>query len=350
LVLDFSSKFVVFQGGNGAGKTNILEAISLFSSDRGLRKASMSDLNSRESSADSWNLELVLRKEQYRTFLSVSAQNGRRTAKIDNDNVSSLAKFEEILWLLWVVPSMDNIFSGAWSDRRSFFDHLASGYDKKHKRRINNLNALQKERLHVMLFRKDKNWLTTLEEKIALENIQITKTRLDFIKLLQETFAEHPSNFLRPQVSVSGVVEKIYESNSEENAVLELVDALGNSRFDDVEKQTTSVSTQKTLWHATAPGTNLDAENCSTGEQKAFLISVILAMARIYLHSRSGIPVLLLDDLLVHLDKTSRQNLIEELLAINVQTFFTGTDPHLFEGLSGAAQVYHVEKSICAEV
>jgi DNA replication and repair protein RecF len=349
LVLNFSSKFVVFQGRNGAGKTNILEAISLFAADRGLRKASMADMSSRDSRIFSWNLELVLKKEQYKTFLSVGVQNGRRTAKIDNDNVNSLAKFEEILWLLWVAPSMDSIFSGASADRRSFFDHLASGYDKKHKRRIHNLNALQKERLHVMLFQKDKRWLTTLEEKIAWESIQITKTRLEFIKLLHETFAEHPSSFLRPFVNISGVVEKIYENNSEENALLELIDALRNSRSDDAEKQITSVSVQRTMWRATAPQTNLEAGNCSTGEQKAFLISIILAIARIYLRSRNGIPVLLLDDLLVHLDKTSRQSLIEELLTINVQTFFTGTDSHLFEGLSSMAQVYHVEKSICTE-
>jgi DNA replication and repair protein RecF len=350
LVLNFSSRFVVFQGRNGAGKTNILEAISLFSSDRGLRKASMADLNSLDSPASSWNLELILQNEQYRTFLSVGVQNGRRTAKIDNDNANSLAKFEEVLWLLWVVPSMDNIFSGALADRRSFFDHLVSGYDKRHKRRIYNLNMLQKERLHVMLLRKDVNWLTVLEEKIALENIQITKTRLEFIELLRKTFAEHSSNFLRPRVGISGVIEKIYEDNSEENAFLELMCALARSRADDAERQTTAVSAQKTLWHATAPQTNLDAENCSTGEQKAFLISIILAMARIYLRLRGGVPVLLLDDLLVRLDNGSRQSLFKELLSLNVQTFFTGTDPYLFEELSEVAQIYHVEKSICREV
>jgi DNA replication and repair protein RecF len=350
LLLNFSSKFVVFYGENGAGKTNVLEAISMFSSGRGLRKAPMADLNSVSSPDFSWRLELVLHLDGYKTFLSTAAPGGRRVAKIDNSNINSLSKFEEIFWLLWVAPGMDSIFSGQGVDRRGFFDHLVTGYDKEHKARMKNLNTLQKERLQVIFWKKDERWLQVLEEKIAMENVKITKARLEFIELLHRTFADHPSDFLRPKISISGAVEKIYEAHSEESALLEMAAALKKQRFEDAERQTTQTSALRTFWRTTHDKTNLEATNCSMGEQKAFLISLILAVARIYRSHRAGIPTLLLDDLLVHLDEVNRRKLVRELISIDVQTFFTGTDLDLFSDLSDVAQVYHVEKSICTPV
>jgi DNA replication and repair protein RecF len=299
------------------------------------------------SSHLSWNLELVLKSNEYETFLSTQPQNGRRIGKIDNDPISSLAKFEEVLWMLWLVPSMNNIFIGPQSDRRSFFDHLVSGYDKAHKARLKKLSTLQKERLHVIFFRKDELWLNVLEEKIAMENVQIFKSRLGFIDCLHKVFDRYNSDFPRPKVQISGALEQICDTNSEENAILEISNILKGCRFDDVEKQSTSIGAQKTLWQVIHSATGLEASNCSTGEQKAFLISLIISVLKIYGESRSGVPVLLLDDLLVHLDKNYRQILIKELVSINVQTFFTGTDRYLFEDIFPLAQTYHVDKSIC---
>ncbi len=345
--MSFSSKFVVFFGQNGAGKTNILEAISLFSSDRGLRKAPIADLNTINTQSGSWNLEMVVKKGVYRSFLSTYAPLGRRIAKIDNAVVGSLNKFEDEVWLLWIIPAMDNIFIDAMSERRSFFDHLVSGYEKRHKHCLKKLNMLQKERLHIIFNRQDENWLDAVEKKIAEENIEITKHRLDFIRLLEDTFENYPSNFLRSKLKISGAIEQIYENNSEENAVLEIAAALKKSRYEDAEKQTTSIGAQKTFWEVFHEKTNFEAANCSTGEQKAFLISLVLASLRIYKNMRTGIPILLLDDLMVHLDKTRRQDLIDELISIDVQTFLTGTDAELFEGFSNIAQMYHVNNSIC---
>jgi DNA replication and repair protein RecF len=348
LSLNFASRFVVFYGANGAGKTNILEAISLFSSDRGLRKAPIADLNSIKATPFSWNLELLLEKDRCKTFLSTNASNGRRLARIDGSFVDSLSKFEKALWILWIIPSMDNIFIGPIADRRSFFDHLVGGQDKRHKYALKTLSKLQKERLHVIFHRKDEAWLEVLERKIAEENVKITKSRLNFIEILNETFEDHPSEFLRPKICVSGAIEEIYETRGEENAVWEICDALKRNRFIDSEKQTTSIGCQKTFWQAEHPKTALEAEKCSTGEQKAFLISLILAAMRIYRKSRAGIPVLLLDDLMARLDQTRRKDLVGELLSLNVQTFFTGTDRAFFDDLSGIAQTYRVEKSICS--
>lgn len=340
----------MFYGENGAGKTNILEAISLFSSDRGLRKASLSDLTYYKANVVSWSLDMVISEDNYKTFLSTSAPEGRRLAKIDNTAVTSLTKFEELLWILWTVPGMDNLFIGASSDRRVFFDHLVSGYDKKHKYHLKNLFKLQKERLHIISHKNDKVWLGVLEKNMAEENIRVTKTRLEFINVLHETFRNYPSNFLRPIVNISGAVEEIYERCSEENAVCEVAESLERNRWSDTEKQTTSLSVHRTFWRVEHPQTRLEAELCSSGEQKAFIVSLILAVARIYQKFRNGVPVLLLDDLMARLDKVRRKNLVNELLSINFQTFFTGTDQYLFEELEDTAQIYDVAESIVTAI
>ena len=348
LALNITSRFVVFYGENGAGKTNILEAISLFSPDRGLRRSPIADLNAIGSGALSWHLDLMINKNEYNIFLSTNANTGRRVAKIDNSAVPTLSKFEEIIWILWLVPSMDNLFINPISERRSFFDHLVSGHDKQHKQNLRKLLELQRERLHVIFHRKDEQWLAVLEEKMAEKNVAITKARLEFINLLHETFLKYPSDFLRPKVSVSGIVENIFLSRSEEDAVLEIAFMLKNKRYEDSEKQSTSVSVQKSHWHARHASSNLDAENCSTGEQKAFLISLVLAVVRIYQQKRSGTPILLLDDLMVHLDKTRRHSLLAELKSIDVQTFFTGTDIAFFENIMDVAQICRVKNSVCS--
>jgi DNA replication and repair protein RecF len=346
--VNIASKFVVFYGPNGAGKTNILEAISLFSCDRGLRKAPMADLNCYRAKSAGWHLELLHQKDGYKTFLSTAIQNGKRIAKIDDAPVGRLRQLEEFLWMLWLVPSMDNIFLDSPADRRNFFDHLVESYATKHKSMLNRLNNLQRERLHVIFHRQDENWLKILEEKIAEHNVEIAKSRAAFVEKLRTIFLEYESDFLRPIVSVEGEVENICETHSEEDAVLEIAARLKSCRKDDGEGQTTSIGVHRSRWTALHPKSMLSADNCSTGEQKAFLISLILASARIMQQkTTAGTPILLLDDIMVHLDKKRRSSLINEILSINVQTFFTGTDAVFFEDLHGKSLMYCVDKSIC---
>ncbi len=349
-MLNFSSKFICFYGKNGAGKTNILEAISLFSSERGLRKALISDFTNINSTANSWNLELILKKDVYKTFLATKINNNKRIAFIDGAILPSLSKLEDFLWLLWITPSMDNVFITSKSDRRGFFDHLVTGFSRQYKEKLKKITSLQKERLHVILFRNNENWLNILEEKLAEEYINITKIRFEFLNILKKTFETHSSEFLRPIVKISGIVENIIEKNSEENSILEIMDALKQNRIIDSEKQSTQISIFKTNWSVYHPKSYFEAENCSTGEQKAFLISLILAVTRIYQQSRTGVPILLFDDLMFHLDKGRRGALIDELINLNVQTFFTGSELNLFDEILPLAQIYHVENSICTEI
>ena len=350
LALNFSSRFVVFYGKNGAGKTNILEAVSLFSSAKGLRKATISDFANFTAKSENWSLELISEKDNYKTFLETGLAGGRRYGKIDGSVTSALSSFGEFIWLLWVTPGMDTIFIGSKTDRRNFFDHLVSGYDKKYKNRLKKIQNLQRERLSVLTYRRDEAWLKILEDKIAEESVFVARSRVEFINQLQKVFENCSSNFLRPQVSIQGKVENLVEINSDEDAALEISDLLKIFRNEDRERQMTEISVHKSSWLAHHPKNHLEAESCSTGEQKAFLISLVLGVARIYQQSKRGIPVLLLDDLMMHLDKIRRKALVDELAELNIQTFFTGTELYLFEDLKNIAQVFQVENSICYEV
>ena len=317
----------------------------MFSPNRGLRKASIADINNVSAPANSWSVEISTEFGGYKNFLSTNVQNGRRSAKIDGSPVNSLSKFSEILWLLWVVPDMDGIFINSMSDRRSFLDHLVGGFDPRHRSRLKKLLTLQQERLQVMLRYRDERWVRVLEQNIAEESIKVTKSRLEFIEQLEKIFAQHPSKFLRPRVAISGMVEDIFANFREEDAMLELMEKLQQNRTTDFERQTTSIGVYKTRWDVMK--NSLDAENCSTGEQKAFLISLILGAMRIYKSRLSGTPILLLDDLMMHLDQTRRGNLSEELLQLDVQTFLSGTDEYLFRDFAERAQFFHVQKSMC---
>lgn len=347
LSLSFSEPFIVFVGENGAGKTNILEAISLFSSGRGLRKAPVSDLNNLSSLANSWNLDLVVKIDTYSNFLNTNTRNGRRIAQIDGANVSSLSKFEDLLWLLWIVPSMDGLFIGENQIRRKFFDHLITGFNKDHKKHLKTITNLQKERIHIITFRKDESWLKVIEEKIIEESMIVTRNRINFLNIIKQTFDDYSSKFLRCNVNIVGEIENIFMHNSEENTKDFLMDKIKQNRFIDSERQTTQLSVQKTFWNVTHEKSNMEAANCSTGEQKAFIISLILATMRIYKECRNGVPLLLLDDLMMHLDRLNRQRLIEELIDIGVQSIFTGTDDYLFEDIQHSVQFFRVKNSIC---
>lgn len=349
LLLEFRSQFVVFVGDNGAGKTNILEALSLFGPGRGLRNAALSDFSNRASNNDSWKIDITVRQHSCETFLSTFMQNGRRCAKIDDAPISSHKKYDEILWILWAVPTMDSVFTGNAADRRNFFDHLTSGYKYGYKAHLRKLADLQKERLHILLNRpQELVWLETLERQIAEENVYITKIRQEFLLKIKEVFSQFQSHFLRPQLQLHGTIEQITEHYSEEESVLEIAEQLARNRNDDTIRQSTSIGAHKTFWGAYKE--NIDAENCSTGEQKAFLVSLILGALRIYIQYRKGLPILLLDDLMVHLDQQRRSYLLQELSTIPAQIFLTGTDHFLFRDIYETAQFFTVRKSMCQEI
>lgn len=345
LELPISSEFVVLTGENGAGKTNILEAISLFSSARGIRKAQLNELIHCGCSALSrWQISAKIRHGSNETYFSSSLSNGKRIGYIDETQVSSLRGFEDIMWLLWITPQVSEIFWGQSQIKRKFFDHLVTGISPHHYFRLKHVSKLQKERLHILQHNPHKTWLSTIESKLAALYVSIYEERIKFINLLQDTIQTHYPEILSPNVNCSGDFENsVLNAEYMGDVISERLEA---SRRLDTEKASTSYGVHKTNWNV-LKNNQIDIENSSSGEQKLMLIILILSALRIYRENRTGVPILLLDDIMVHLDQARRQFLCSELQKLNTQVFLTGTDDSFFTPLRKNAQFIKVQNSIC---
>lgn len=344
LDLDTDYKYVIFVGENGAGKTNILESISLLSSTKGLRKASLSDFKNTGAIGE-WRVSAELFANGYTSTLETYSLSGKRSGAIDGSTIKSLGEFEKNLWFLWVTPQMNDLLIGQSQIKRSFFDHLVTGIDAHHHFRLQYLKKLQKERLHILQNNYDKNWLDAIELKIAELFVKIFDKRMDFLRILQNTFEAHRSDFLRPKIVCSGAVEDILAAGTEERFFIKILDGLANSREKDIAFGITNFSVTRSNWQVFKNSET--AENCSSGEQKAMLISLILAAVRIYKSLRKEPPILLLDDIMVHLDKNKREILIDELKTLDVQVFLTGTDSYFFSHFNDDFRLISVRNSIC---
>lgn len=345
LNLNANADYIIFIGENGAGKTNILEGLSLLSSTKGLRKASMQELKNMNSFGE-WRVEVELEYEGYETGLATYSNNGKRLGTIDETSIKSLSEFEKLLWFLWITPQMNDIMIGQTQTKRSFFDHLVSGIDPHHHFRLQYLKKLQKERLHILANNYNKNWLDAIESKMAELFIKISEKRSEFLSILEKTLSDGNTNFLRPNIQCVGDVEKILLKTNEENGIIQILDALLASRLKDLELGITNFSVTRSSW-LVSKNNDLSVENCSSGEQKAILISLILAAVKIYKKLRSGMPILLLDDIMVHLDENKRSVLIDELKKLKTQIFLTGTDDYFFKDFNENSKKIIVKNSIC---
>lgn len=348
LDLPISSNFVVLYGDNGAGKTNILEAISMFSATRGLRKASLSELRFNSCNLLSkWSVDADVCLNNSITSLSTCVANDARVCKIDGSIMQSLTKFEEILWLLWITPQIDRILCEQSQIKRKFFDHLVEGIDPHHKFRIRHVSKLLKERMHILQNRHDKIWLESIENKIAELYIKINEKRRKFIELVNGIFTTCYTHLLFPHIDLEGDFEQAICGECEFNEQKDITKILlESSRADDRLRETTLYGVHRTNWYV-GKNKDISADNCSSGEQKSMLILLILASLKVYESYRNGIPILLLDDLMVHLDDTKRYMFCEELKKLKTQVFLTGTDKAFFLGLQDNAQMINVKNSIC---
>ncbi len=346
LDINVDSNFVIFIGQNGAGKTNILEAISMLSNTKGIRKASLDELKNLDANSG-FKIEATLRNCDCNSILSTYFIKDKRQGKIDYSQIKTLDEFEKMVWFLWVTPQMSEFITGQSSLRREFFDHLVSGIDPKHRFRIQYTKKLQKERMHIMLNNYDNNWLSSIELKLAELFIKIDSKRQEFLEILHKTLLANCSDLLRPNITLNGNLENIIYNAQDDEKMMNILDILAKSRLSDKDRGITNYSVMRTNWEI-KKNDRINAQNCSSGEQKSMLISLILAAIRIYKTFRNGVPILLLDDIMVQLDNNKRRYLAEELTELNTQTFLTGTDEYLFYDFQGKSRIFSVHNSICS--
>jgi DNA replication and repair protein RecF len=361
LRLDVASRLVALSGPNGAGKTNLLEAISLLSPGRGLRGVNFEEL-AHLGSAKSWAIAAEVRTPHHEVKLgtgwSMAAGEAEgpatgRLVLIDGHLQKGSGALGDHMRLLWLTPAMDRLFAGPAGDRRRFLDRLVATFDPEHSSRVAVFEKVMRERnLLLQDLRADSVWLASLEAHMAEAAVAIAAARLAAIEALQRHIQETRGDSAFPWgvISIDGEIESLVAAMPAVRAEDEYRKLLADSRGADRGAGRALKGTHRSDFIVVHGPKAMPAGQCSTGEQKALLIGLILAQARAVKAVANVPPVLLLDEVAAHLDRQRREGLFATLEALGSQAWMTGTDGHLFEGLGRGAQCFHVEAGTLAEM
>ncbi len=345
VLTDLSAGLVVVFGANGTGKTNILEALSLFSPGRGLRGARVMEIQ-RNSSKDPWAISGILQSSygeeiKLGTGLSPSGTE-KRIVRINGSSARSQAELGKYLSCVWLTPQMDRLFIDSSKERRKFLDRLVFAFDTGHLGRITRYeNALLQRSKLLRDGKNDDIWLSGLEQQMAETGIAIAAARLDFAEKLQIACkALDHSYFPLAHFGVKGYIEELLVDAS----ALEIEDIfryrLKKSRERDAITGGAADGPHKSDLEVTYAVKNMRANQCSTGEQKALLIGLILAHAYLIKAEHGYPPILLLDEVAAHLDDARRSALYEILQDLKSQVWLTGTERDLFRSIENEAQFF----------
>jgi DNA replication and repair protein RecF len=350
--LETSGRSVVLAGPNGAGKTNLLDGISLLVPGRGLRGASLGE-HTRKAPADSaadalWAVAATVAHDGATHDLGVGLTalgSERRRVQLNGAPLTNTSELAELVQMVWLTPVMDRLFIEGASGRRKFLDRLVLGFDSGHARRSARYETAMRERARLLKFGpRDPAWLAGLEKEMAETGAAIVRARSDTVRCLNRALAERGANgaFPAAQLDLEGEADlrAASEGDSAEDA---FAHEFARRRMRDAEARRTTFGPHASDVVARHTAKRMNAADCSTGEQKALLLSIVLAHARELARLRNGrAPLLLLDEVVAHLDSQRRNALFDEIVALGSQAWMTGTDLALFEGLFGRADIFLV--------
>lgn len=335
---------VVITGSNGTGKTNILEAISLLTPGRGIRRAKVPELDNMYNALP-WAINAEIMGIHGPTTIGTGKDtdgSDKRIVKIDGKVARTQTDLGKLFTVLWLTPQMDTLFIEGNSARRNFIDRLVFSFDSEHATRVNAYEQVMRERNRLLENgTRDQTWFSALEHKMAEHGIAIAVARSHTIDHLNNAMALAGHSFPKAHITLSGVVEDALKEGTALQAENRFRELLAANRGQDAGAGRALLGTHRTQMEVVHNEKNQPAEYCSTGEQKAVLISIILAQARAGGRWHGNVPVMLLDEVVTHLDATRRQALFDEIIDIGAQAWLTGTDRDVFEGLN--AQPLKVE-------
>lgn len=353
------ARLVALTGANGAGKTNILEAISLLAPGRGLRGAPFGEL-ARQGGPGSWAIAADIATPHGPLSVgtgwsgqSEAGDGGGRLVVIDGEVQRGSGALGDHMRLLWLTPAQDRLFAGPASDRRRFLDRLVAAFDPEHGSRTLGFEKVMRERnLLLASARPDPHWLASLEAQMAEAAVAISAARLVGLEALQTHIKEAraESSFPWAEVAVEGEIEALTAHKPAVQVEDEYRRILRDSRSLDRAAGRTLRGPHRSDLAVFHGPRAMPAGQCSTGEQKALLIGLVLAQARTVRSGAGVSPILLLDEVAAHLDRARRRSLLEALAALGSQSWMTGTDAQLFEAIGGEGAVFHVEDGLVREV
>ncbi len=331
--------FVVLTGENGAGKTNILEAVSLLVPGRGLRGAPLSEV-ARADGPGGFGVSGRLEDIELGTGTLATAPE-RRLVRINGATASATA-LSEWLGVIWLTPAMDRLFTEGAGERRRFLDRLVLALEPSHARHAARYEAAMRQRNRLLSAeeRPDPDWLSALEAQMAEHGSAIADARARMVAALEPIIADAPEGpFARAGLALEGWQD-----------MGQLATELAQSRARDAGAGRTLAGPHRSDLAVSHIAKAQPAARCSTGEQKALLLGMILAHAELVAAKRGQRPILLLDEVAAHLDPIRRAALFERLAAGGGQVWMTGTEPGLFSETGIGASWFHVERGRIAPV
>eukprot|EP01037_Dinobryon_pediforme_P002470 gene2470-2509_t len=362
LDLDLDGQMIALTGQNGAGKTNILEALSFLSLGRGLRRADLRECcrNMPERSADAaanaspasqpWaiSVELSQSEDVVQLGTGFDPSDTSRKCRVNRAPVGSAAAFAEYVRVIWLTPAMDGLFTGSTGDRRRFLDRLVLTVDSAHGSRVNALERALRNRNRLLTEAfQDKIWLDAAEREVAELSIAVTTARHEALNRLQALILsekDETSPFPWAEIRLHGEIDRLCLEHPAAIAEEKLREALRNLRGRDAASGRTSIGPHISDLLVRHGPKSTDAAQSSTGEQKALLTGLILAHARLVAQMTGQAPLILLDEIAAHFDPSRREALFVTLEALGAQIWMTGADPAAFALLQDRAQIFHVEQ------
>jgi DNA replication and repair protein RecF len=346
--LETDARPVVLSGTNGAGKTSILEALSLLMPGRGLKRAPLSDISHADFQTP-WAVAATVQGLQGEVMVGTALEPGqpeRRLVKLDGRPGRSQAELARHVSLLWVTPQVEQLFHEGASAGRKFLDRLVYGFDAEHASRVNAYDYAMRERNRLLSEGcRDDAWLGAHEQTMAETASAIAAARLETAQNLNHAIAHSPLSFPKAQVGVSGTLEQwLVQGESAVAAEEKFRLQLAKTRTLDAAAGRALEGPHRSMLHVLHLGRARPAEACSTGEQKAVLLSMVLAQVRAQMLWKGVVPILLLDEVIAHLDTTRKLELFEEICQIGAQVWMTGTDVNFFAELGPRAQRFLVEE------
>jgi DNA replication and repair protein RecF len=354
LRLDCGPEPVVLVGANGAGKTNLLEALSFLVPGRGLRRARLDELARRpsgeEPAASSWAVAATLDTPEGRLAVGTGiefprAEGGlaRRLVRIDGRPATSQTALGLHVAAVWLTPQQDRLFLDGPAERRRFLDRLVTALHPEHAADVAaHENAMRQRSRLLGEGNRDPHWFTVLEDTMARHGVALAAARADTVQRLDAAARLGVGPFPRASLAMAGEVDGWIASMPAIDAEDRMRAELAAGRLRDAATGTTSCGPHRSDLGVRHLDLDLPAADGSTGQQKALLVSIALAHARLVALARGRPPLLLLDEIAAHLDAERRAALSDEIVALGAQSWMTGTDAGLFEPLAGRAQLLRV--------
>jgi len=343
---------IVLVGPNGAGKTNLIEAISFLAPGRGLRRATLDEVAFQEGNG-SWavsaEVEGALGLATLGTGIEAPATEDTavsRRCRIDREPAVSVAALSDHMRVIWLVPAMDAMFSGPASERRRFLDRLALAVDAEHSGRVAALERSLRSRNRLLEEpRPDPHWLDAVEHETAEVAVAVAAQRAETVARLQRALAardDPASAFPSGEIALKGWIEELVRQRPATEVEDRYRAVLKDNRARDAAAGRTFDGPHLTDLAVTHARKGIPAADASTGEQKALLIGLVLAHAHLLAEMSGFAPVLLLDEVVAHLDPARRTALYGELAGLGAQVWMTGADPAAFTEIEPRAEVFEV--------